>query len=226
MSVEVCSYRLILRGKPVGTHTLRTHRVGKVVELEAKLMLQGGLGQQVVTQLSRIHAESHHSLSFVELLQDRGEKRQFDLTFDAERGLVRAAKGKERAEVPYLRPFEDPLGLLHHLRQLPATVRHLRVPMLGKDVVVERLPDTVLEHPLGQRTARVYLLLPGGSYVYVDDEPPHIILKLTQQLEGQLLDALLVKVAQETPVVQLDPELERRNRRSRPRRRRGRRRNA
>lgn len=225
MTVEVCNYRLVLRGKPVGTQTLRTLRVGKVVELEAKLMLQGGLGQQVVTQQSRIHAESHHSLSFVELLQDRGEKRQFDLTFDAERGLVRAGKGKDSAEVPYLRPYEDPLGLLHHLRQLPATVRHLRVPMLGKDVFVERLPDTVIEHPLGLRTARVYLLLPGGSYVYVDDEPPHIILKLTQRLEGQLLDALLVKVAHEAPLARQAP-VEERSRRGRPRRRRGRRRNA
>lgn len=225
MSVEVCSYRLVLRGKPVGTHTLRTQRVGKVIELEAKLMLQGGLGQQVITQLSRVHAESHHSLSFVELLQDRGERRQFDLTFDAERGLVRAGKGKDGAEVPYLRPYEDPLGLLYHLRQLPATVRHLRVPMLGKDVVVERLPDTVIEH-LGLHAARVYLLLPGGSYVYVDDEPPHIILKLTQRLEGQLLDALLVKVAHEAPP-HLSPVPEEHRRRGRlKRRRQGRRRNA
>ena len=226
MSVEVCSYRLILHGRPAGTHTLRTRRLGKVIELEAKLMLQGGLGQQVVTQLSRVHAESYHSLSFVELLQDRSEKRQFDITFDTESGLVRAAKGKESAEVPYLRPYEDPLGLLHHLRQLPAEVRHLRVPMLGKDVVVERLSDTVLEHPLGPRTARVYLLRPGESYVYVDDEPPHTILKLTQRLEGQLLDALLVKVAQEAPPARQAPIVEKRSQRGRPRRRRGRRRSA
>ncbi len=226
MPVEVCSYRLILRGRPVGTHTLRTHRIGKIVELEAKLMLQGGLGQQVVTQLSRVHAESHHSLSFSELLQDRSERRRFDVTFNAESGLVQAGKGKERAEIPYLHPFEDPLGLLHHLRQLPSATHHLRVPMLGKDVIVERLPDTVLEHPLGQRTARAYLLRPGESYVYVDDEPPHTILKLTQRLEGQRLDALLVKVAQEAPPARHTPMAEERSRRGRPRRRRGRRRSA
>lgn len=223
MAVEICSYRLSLRGKPVGMHTLRTQRLGRIVALEAKLMLQGGLGQQIVTQTSRVDAEEHFSLSFSELLQDRAEKRQFEVTFDVERGLVRAAKGKDGAEIPYLRPYEDPLGLLYHLRRLPAEVQRLRVPMLGKDVIVERLPDTVLEHPLGQRLARVYLLLPGGSYVYVDHEPPHPILKLIQRVEGQLLDALLVRIDQEpvpTPAVE-DKQRSRRGRRGR--RRRGRR---
>ncbi|MDQ3398436.1 MAG: DUF3108 domain-containing protein [Deinococcota bacterium] len=197
-AVEVCSYRLNIRGKPAGSQTLRTLLQGRRVELEAKLTLQGALGQQTVTQSSSLRAPSLTSLRFSETLIDHHDKRHYQVDFDEASGLVRASRGpKDSAEIPYSRPYRDPLGLLYLIRCLSAEARSVRVPMLGKDVVIERLPDAALRTALGDREARVYALYPGLSYVYVDAASPHAILKLSQRFESGLLDALIVKVSEE-----------------------------
>ncbi|CAN5511239.1 hypothetical protein BH24DEI1_BH24DEI1_05960 [soil metagenome] len=222
MSVEVCSYRLSLRGKSVGSQVLRTQTSRHQVRLEARLTLQGSLGQATVTQTSSLHTPSLLSQLFSETQQDNQEKRHYQVAFDERSGLVRASCGKDSAEVPYSRPYRDPLGLLHLIRALPENETSLRVPMLGKDVVVERLPDAELRTALGNRAARVYALYPGHAYVFVDCEAPHTILKLSQRLEAGLLDALIVRVSQEDemPSGEGRPSLERgrgskrRNRRS------------
>jgi hypothetical protein len=225
MPVEVCSYRLTMRGKPVGTHVLRTHETGRTVNLEAKMMLQGGLGQHTVTQTSVLHRQALFSLRFQEDLASTNERRTFKVEFDRESGLVRASRGtSDTAETPYTRPFQDPLGLLYQIRQLREDADTLRVPMLGKDVVVERLGEIHVETVLGEHKAWVYTLHPGGSYLYVDTQPPHAILKLTQRLEGQLLDVLLVKIDEEEGMPDRDDGDKKRGRkRSRGKRRRGRR---
>ncbi len=221
MATELCSYRLNLYGKAVGTHTLRTQPGKQEVRLEARLALQGSLGQKTITQTSQLNT-SLESMRFTEETQERSETRIFEVTFDVERGVVRASQSKggknDVAEVPYTLPYRDPLGLLHALRELP---ERLRLPLLGKDVVAERLTPISLETALGERRAYPYVLYPGPNYLYIDAAPPHLILRFTQRFEGGLLDAFLMKVAQEDTAIQEDTRPSKRSRRRR--RRRGRR---
>ncbi len=222
MPTELCSYRLNLYGKAVGTHTLRTQPLRKGVVLEARMALQGSLGQKTITQTSQLNP-ALESTRFTEETQERSQTRTFEVTFDAERGVVRAVQSKsggkaDLAEAPYTLPYRDPLGLLHALRGRP---ERLRVPLLGKEVVAERLAEVPLETALGERRAYPYVLYPGPCYVYVDVAPPHLILRLTQRFEGGLLDAFLVKVVQEDAAIQEEARTSKRSRRRR--RRRGRR---
>ncbi len=229
MSVEVHSYRLALRGKPVGTHVVKTALKGQHAQLEARSQFQGQLGVSTVVQRSRCHAVEHFSLRFNEETQERSEQRKFDVTFDGREGLVTASKGgKDNASIPYLLPYRDPLSLLHELRSLSEQDSPQVVPMLGKDVTVQFAGEVELDTALGRKRARAYVLHPGQSVVYVDVAEPHAILKLTQRLlEGQL-EVLLVKVGSEAalePFGEAEPERGRgksgrkRGQRRRPRRR-------
>lgn len=224
MAVELCHYRLALRGKPVGSQFLSVEERGAAALLDAHLALQGSLGNADVRQRSKTHRQQFFSFAFEEETRSSSGRQSFSVTFDAEAGLVRASRGGgDQAAVPYVQAFEDPLGLLYHLRQLGPEAARLRVPMLGKEVLVERLGDTELETALGPRRAYAYLLQPGGSYVYVDQQAPHLILQLAQRLEGQLLEAFLVRVDEEAARPQPEEKENRRPRRRRSGRQRRRR---
>jgi len=217
MAVEVCSYRLTHKGKPVGNHEIKVQRGGRVTLLESKALFQGGLGTVTVVQRSRCGSEAPVSLRFREETSERSGQRTFEVAFDADQGVVTASRGRDEATAPYLLPYRDPLSLLLELRGLAGqpelgaggrgegltehgqdvTVEHVVVPMLGKDVTVQAAGEVRLDTALGTRTARAYLLHPGGSAVYVDREPPHLLLKMTQRLSDGYVDALLVKVAEE-----------------------------
>jgi|SRR5690606_29952450 len=224
MSVEVCSYRLTMRGKPVGTHVLKTENKGRFTRMEGKANFQGGLGNLSVAQSSRSSSETHHSLRFREQTQERAENRTFDVAFDEALGLVRASRGpRDVAETPYLRPYRDPLSLLNEIRNL-GDRGALNVAMLGKDVSVQFVGEVDLSTSLGAKRARAYVLHPGQSVVYVDVQSPHTILKLTQRLADGLVDALLVKVASEASLEAFGEEERRQDPESRSgKKRRGRR---
>ena len=219
MSVEVCHYRLSLRGKPVGSHTLSTDHRGRTTILDAKLMLQGRgpLRSATVTQQSKVHRQQFFSFSFQEKSVEGSDTRTFEVLFDIEAGQVVASRNRDKATVPYIQALEDPLGLLHHLRSLEPQETVLRVPMLGKDVVVERVGETALETALGERNAYAYALQPGGSYVYVDTAAPHLILMMRQRFDGQLLDAHLVRVDEEAEAPRESGSRRKRRRRRRKR---------
>lgn len=198
--VEVVSYRLTHRGKPVGSQTIKTADLGKHAQLEVRAQFQGSLGMATVVQRSRCHPQGV-SLRFLEETQERNDNRKYDVTFDVRTGLVTAAKGpKDNALMPYVLPYRDPVSLLHEIRQLGALQRPHRIPMLGKEVTVQFGGEVELETALGKRRAFAYVLHPGQSVVYVDVEQPHTILKLTQRLPDGQLDALLVKVATESHI--------------------------
>lgn len=204
MTVEVCSYRLTHKGKPVGNHELRVQPGGRVTLIEGKALFQGALGTSTVVQRSRCRDGVDGialSLRFREETNERSGQRTFDVVFDAEQGLVTASHGREEASAPYLMPYRDPLSLLYELRRLGGAARgqeHIVVPMLGKDVTAQSAGEIELDTTLGRKTARAYLLHPGGSAVYVDREPPHLLLKMTQRLADGFVDAVLVRVAEET----------------------------
>lgn len=221
MPVEVCNYRLSLRGAPVGTHTLRSEQRGQVVHLEGRLTLRGSLGQLTTVQTSRTHRRRHFSLGFREETNRRGENRVYDVAFDQRTGLVRAVRGKDEASVPYFRPYRDPLGMLREVRTLGTDQPEVRIPMLGKDVVVRFLGEVELKTILGSRSAWAYELLPGRSLVWVDDREPHAILQMTQWVDGQLVEVQLQELTHEEPApASAQAPKEKRGRRRRRRRRR------
>ncbi len=221
MSTEVCHYRLSLRGKPVGSHTLSTGFRGRTALLGAHLTVQDRLLNGTVTQESKVHRDQYFSFSFQEKTVGPADSRSFSVVFDLEEGLVRATRGGgDSAAVPYLEPLEDPLGLLYHVRNLGANplgtdAAPLRVPLLGKTVLVDRLGETTLDTVMGEKTAYVYVLKPGNNYLYVATEPPHPILTMSQPFEGYFLDAQLVRVDEDQPAPAAAPKRRRGSRRRR-----------
>lgn len=227
MAVEICSYTLSLGHKAVGSQLLRTAVSGRTTTLEARALFQGVFGQQSLTQTSQLLSGSFESLRFSEEGDGREGKRSFEVVFDAKSGLVRATRRTpmhtEHAETPYLRPYSDPLGLLHRLRN---TVQggevsqevSLRVPLLGKDVVIEPLGECEVETALGPRRAAGFVLYPGPGYVYVDVQAPHALVRMVQPTQHGLLEAFLTRLVQEDSNLNGKPEAEPR---SAKRRRRG-----
>ncbi len=230
MAVEVCQYRLTSRGRPVGSQTLSRSERGRVAFLEARLLLQGSLGHGSVVQSSRAHASRHVSQQFREETELRGDQRQFDVRFDTQQGLVIASRGRsDQATMPYLLPYRDPLSILWELRDAAKAewddAAPLRIPLLGKEVVVYRAVDLGAEGPWGSTRARVFHLHPGGSVVAVDLEPPHRILRLVQRVADGVVEATLVRSDVEERMATLDaPEEPRETPARRRSRRRGRRR--
>jgi hypothetical protein len=189
VSTEVITYRLTQRGVPVGTHTLLGERRGQFLHLEARLALQGPLGQLRTVQTSSTHARQFFSVSFREELTRRGENRTYNVQFDRKSGLVRARRNNDdEAEVPYFRPYRDPLGMLQQIRQLQGTIEREQIPLLGHDVTVNLLGERELETELGKRDCFVYQLQPGGSLLFVDVNPPWPILQMQQRIAGAAVD--------------------------------------
>ncbi|CAN5847256.1 hypothetical protein BH24DEI2_BH24DEI2_18780 [soil metagenome] len=216
MSTEVCHYRLSLRGKPVGSHTLSTSFRGRTALLGAKLMVQDRLLNGTVTQESKVHRDQFFSFSFQEKTVTGSDSRSFTVEFDWDDGLVKATRGGgDSAAVPYVEALEDPLGLLYHIRNLGAADTSLRVPLLGKTVLVDRLGETTLEMVAGEQAAYAYVLKPGNSYLYVATEPPHPILMMSQPFEGYHLDAQLVRIDEDEPAPTEAPKRRRSSRRRR-----------
>lgn len=202
MTVETLSYTLSLGHKAVGSQVIKTLVTSCVTTLECRALFQGVLGAHSAQQSSQLATGSGESLRFSETTDGKGDKHSFEVAFDARSGLVKATRQTgtqvERAEVPYLRPYSDPLGLLHLLRGLEhGSVVTRRVPLLGKDVVVESLGEWALEMAQGERATFGYVLRPGPCYVYLDARPPHALVQLVQPTQYGQLEAFLVRTTQE-----------------------------
>jgi len=102
--------------------------------------------------------------------------------------------GRDEAQVPMVQDYQDPLSLLHLLRDLDDEVKWLEVPMVGNAAHVQRLFDTTLEHAGAMLEVRTFVLRPGRCVVYIEQHAPHRILRLLQPLEaGQILEARLLE---------------------------------
>lgn len=229
MPVEVLTYRLEYRGQPVGRHVLRSQEQGRQVYLEARLDLQGALGDARVTQLSRCDRDKMTSFEFRERNEDRQGIRDFVVEFDGRDGLVKARRGlDERTDMPYLKPFRDPLSLLRQVRRLDDPQEPVRVPMLGKDVLVQPLGDVTLDTAVGSRRAAAYLLQPGNAYLWIDRGPGAVILRFSQRVQEHMLEGYLVTEGSEAALsawqelTEGDDGKRKRRRRRKRRRKRGR----
>jgi hypothetical protein len=231
VSIEGCTYRLSTRGKAAGKMTITSGERGRVAVTIARMQFQGALGSSSRTHTSRAHALRHHSLAWREESEEAGVA-PFDVTFDVEAGIVRANRGRQdTATIPHLLPYRDPLSLLRELRAITAAgdagpPLPLRIPMLGKEVVVVRSEIGEVS-ALGERVAaRTFTLYPGGGSVSVALAAPHPIVRLLQRLDDGTLEATLIDRRLEANMPGLDAgddeaagDEKRRARRRRPRKR-------
>ena len=225
MATEVLNFELTQRGSVVGSQQLRTELRGGTVHMEARLQLSGALGRSTIRQHSRSHVRQHHSLAFREEQQKRGDNRVYELQFDRSSGLVKvSATGSRAAEQPLIRPYRDPLAMLHEIRQLDPATTELTIPMLGKDVHVQFMTVTTLETAVGPREARVYRLYPGGSLLWIGVDPSMLLLRMQQRTDGAPIEAVLTGVASEAGGREPARRTQQSGRRSRSRRGRRRRR--
>lgn len=193
--MELVSYRLSYRGKPVGNYSLSADPQGSMVFLEAKMMLQGSLGTTTINQTSKSHRAQFFSYSFQELTNSPGQNRKYNVTYDKKEGLIKASRSaSDRSEIAAIVPIVDPIGLLYKVRFLDLKKDRFLVPMLGKTVIISKIAQKELDTAFGKKVCNVYKFHPGKSLVYVDVEKPHHILAMTQYIGNKFLDSFIVKV--------------------------------
>lgn len=225
MSVEALTYRLTSRGRPAGNHVLRQETRGGQAYLEARTTWEGVLAGHTLTQRSRCGRDDPASFEFHEREEDRQGAREFHVTFDAEQGLVTAHRSTgERADVPYLNDFRDPLSMLREIRTLGGASDPVRIPMLGKTVSVFDLGEEILEVGGRQRSTHRYQVRPGNAWLWVDREGRGAIVRFTQRFSEGVVEGWLVHEGQESALAEWrdagGEASESRKRRRRKRRRR------
>lgn len=198
MSVEVLDYRLEVRGVAAGRHVVRSESEGRHVRMESEATFEGGLPAARVVQLSRSHRDDQVSHEFRETTKDRSGERRFSVVFDARDGLVKLEQGSDKAEAPYLEAFRDPLSMLRELRRADPQADRIRIPMLGKTVEARSLGEVEIDTPLGPYRTRSYQLFPGGSWVWIDTEAPHAIVRFRQRTADGYVDGVLTRRGEET----------------------------
>ena len=190
---ETFSYTLTLGGRYAGAQewVIRPDKGQVVARVQTEFSGALPAGRRV--QESRMHPQSYASAAYAEA-EGQNRRPHFETIFDERSGLVTLRQGKDEASHPLLTPHHDPLSLLLWLRggEHPPddTVR-----MVGGVVHVQTLPGSSVQ---GQ-AAQVYFLRPGGAYVYVEQQPPHRLLRLIQPSDFGPVEATLNLERPRTP---------------------------
>ncbi|SMB91308.1 hypothetical protein [Deinococcus hopiensis] len=184
---EAFTLTLTLGGRYAGQQVWTLHPERSAVVARVQTDFGGVLPELRRVQTSRLHPRHLSSLHYTE--GDGRGKASFEVTFDRRAGLVTLRQGKDEASAPLTTEYFDPVSLLLYLRTL-GDVERSQVQLTGGHVLIQRLPDT----EVGEDLARAYFLRPGGAYVYVEQAPPHRLLRLIQPtdfgpIEGALLPA-------------------------------------
>ena len=205
LTPEAFAYTLTLGGRFAGTQdwVVRPDKGTLVVRVQSDFSGALPAGRRV--QESRIEPETGYSLAYAEA-EGSSRKPHFETIFDRNAGTVTLRQGKDEASSPLLEGHHDPLSLLLWLRGQANTARAdtaqadteradapapeppaLSARLVGGRVQVQTLQGGIV---LGQE-ARVYLLRPGGAYVYVEQQAPHRLLRLIQPSDFGPVEALL-----------------------------------
>lgn len=206
---EAYSYTLTLGGRYAGTQdwVIRSDRGNTVARVQTEF--GGALPAGRKVQESRLSAGSGFSMAYAEA--EGGNKRpHFETIFDERTGMVTLKQGKDEASMPLLEGHHDPLSLLLWLREHAAkaagpepsgpgvtsaesatpsagSATPTSVRLVGGRVHVQPLPDSQVQG----LPAWVYFLRPGGAYVYVEQAPPHRLLRLIQPSDFGPVEAML-----------------------------------
>ncbi|GAA5533088.1 hypothetical protein [Deinococcus aluminii] len=170
---EAFTLTLSLGGRYAGQQEWATHPERSALVTRVQTDFGGVLPELRRVQTSRMHPRFLTSLHYAE--GDGRGKASFETTFDRKAGLITLRQGKEEATAPLTTEHHDPVSLLLWLRTL-GDVERTHAQLTGGRVLVQRLADT----EVGGVPARAYFLRPGGAYVYVEQAPPHRLLRLIQ----------------------------------------------
>ena len=158
------------------------------------MMLQGSLGTTTIQQSSKTHRNYFYSINFQELTNGPGQNRKYTVKYDKNNGLIKASRSaNDKSEIAAISPFVDPIGLLYQVRHLDQTKKRFIIPMIGKNVIIEKITQLEIDTALGKKLSNVYKIHPGKNLLYVDTEKPHYILAMTQFIGNKFLDSFIVK---------------------------------
>ncbi|WP_019585462.1 hypothetical protein [Deinococcus apachensis] len=181
---EAFTLTLSLGGRYAGNQEWTIHPERGAVVARVQTDFGGVLPEVRRVQTSRLHPRSLTSLHYAE--GDGRGRANFETIFDRRSGLTTLRQGKEEATAPLTTDHHDPVSLLLWLRTLE-NVDRADARLTGGRVLVQRLPDT----EVGGLTAHAYFLRPGGAYVYIEQEPPHRLLRLIQPTDFGPVEATL-----------------------------------
>ncbi|EYB68709.1 hypothetical protein DEIPH_ctg017orf0042 [Deinococcus phoenicis] len=181
---EAFTLTLTLGGRYAGQQEWAIHAERSAVVARVQTDFGGVLPELRRVQSSRMHPRFLTSLHYAE--GDGRGRATFETTFDRKAGLVTLRQGKEEAAVPLTTEYHDPVSLLLWLRGLE-DVERTQAQLTGGRVLVQRLAES----EVGGVPAHAYFLRPGGAYVYVEQAPPHRLLRLIQPTDFGPVEATL-----------------------------------
>ncbi len=190
---EELLFTLAYAGRPAGNlRWTRTFEKGLiVVRLEANF--SGIIGQARRVQTSRIDPRTMLPVSFTENNGSGGS--HFEASFDRRAGLVTIRQNRDEASQALTQDYHDPLSIIQFLRDLPDDASGIRIPMVGGNVMLTRLPNELIQTPNGEKTVRVYYLRPGVGLVYLEADAPHRPLRFSQAVGRYMLEAMLSRIS-------------------------------
>jgi hypothetical protein len=190
---EELLFTLDYAGRPAGNlRWTRTVEKGLiVVRLEANF--SGIIGQVRRVQTSRIDPRTMLPVLFTENNGSGGS--HFEANFDRRAGLVTIRQNRDEASQALTQDYHDPLSIIQFLRDLPDDASGIRIPMVGGNIMLTRLPDELIQTPSGEKTARVYYLRPGVGLVYLEADAPHRPLRFSQAVGRYMLEAILSRIS-------------------------------
>lgn len=216
--IEITTYRLSHQTQKIGSYLLKSHlRAGKLLA-EGSLQLKNFGETSRIWQQSEADATSFSSSNYQEINEGEGFTRQFQFRYDAATAMLYAnrklnGEEEESSSQPALIPYSDSLALLYLVRSMSQhDITSRRVPMLGKDVVIERSqtatstastastaskgrgklePAKGLDKKHYRAPLHHYRLCPGNAHIWVSSLAPYPIVKILQPSSQGKIEATL-----------------------------------
>lgn len=211
--IEITTYRLSHQTQKIGSYLLKSHRRAGKLLAEGSLQLKNFGETNRIWQQSEADATSFASSNYQEINEGEGFTRQFQFRYDAATAMLYAnrklnGEEEESSSQPALIPYSDSLALLYLVRSMSQhDITSRRVPMLGKDVVIERSQTAASPKPptkhnqlepakgLDKKHYRAplhhYRLCPGNAHIWVSSLAPYPIVKILQPSSQGKIEAIL-----------------------------------
>lgn len=183
---EAFALTLALGGRYAGEQEWAVHPERGQLVARVQTDFAGVLPELRRVQTSRMHPRTLASVHYAE--GDGRGRATFETGFDRRAGLVTLRQGRDEASAPLTTDHHDPLSLLLWLRTLGGEAgTQFTAHLAGGRALVQRLPGV----EIAGEAADVYFLRPGGAYVYVEQAPPHRLLRLIQPTDFGPVEASL-----------------------------------
>lgn len=175
MRPEPASFQLTLTngGRFVGKQQWNLRSDRQILTVEVDTQFTEALSGVQCTQVSRMMAQSYHSLHYHEGEYDA--RPSFETFVEHDEGMICLRQGREEARIPLVEDYHDPVSLLYWIRTLDGAALS-KARLTGGTAYVQHIG---LQEVSGV-SAHVYVVCPGNAYVSVEKDAPHRILHLVQ----------------------------------------------